>query len=173
MLAWIKTRSGKVVSEELLPIQDSLCTIDICYPGAGYQYDILCWHKLALRRHNISAIFRCILHRKLSNGARQTRMTIRALVVLRLNTSTSSTVALSDSPRGILYLEQRLRAKVYHQARSQRSVGSNALSKVRPPRSETTCKLWQIYVDFRVQTSHMASYNLGCTLFSFASPLVF
>ena len=60
---------------------------------------------------------------------------------------TSRTVALSDSPGGTLYLEQRLRAKVYYQARSQRSVGSNALNKVRAPRSETTCKLWRIYVD--------------------------
>ena len=79
----------------------------------------------------------------------------------------SSTVALPDSPGGILYLEQRLRAKVYYQARSQRSVGSNALSKVRPPRSETTCKLWEFMWIYRAQTSHMASYSLGCNAFFF------
>ena len=100
-------------------------------------------------------------------------MTIRALVVLRLKASMSSTVALPDSPGGILYLEQRLRAKVYYQARSQRSVGSNALSKVRPPRSETTCKLWEFMWIYRAQTSNMASYSLGCNAFFLASPLVF
>ena len=94
-------------------------------------------------------------------------MTIRALVVSRLKTSTSSTVALSDSPRGILNLEQRLRAKAYDQARSQRMWEAMLSARSGHLGVKQQASFGKFMWIYRVQTSHMASYNLGCNTFFF------